>query len=124
MKELDAKVFPSEENTIIVFTDPIYGGAHRYMIQECLGFIDGKTQYAGTSQTIQFVQKNEDGSLTPGLQDEQLVFMLIDRIEKLNERFPSDSNKTKIEGLKMFIDASEERIKDRMDRGVMGDLKK
>jgi hypothetical protein len=29
-----------------------------------------------------------------------------------------------IAGLKMFLDACRERVQDRMDRGVMGDLKK
>ncbi len=127
MIQLEAKVFPSDENTIKVQEDPEYGGAHKYMFTNCLGFKDGKTQYDEpyySSQTIQFVQKNEDGSMTPGLQSEQIVLALIDRQEKLNARFPSEFNTKALAGLRMFLEAQKERVEDRMGRGVMGDLKK
>lgn len=125
MKTIEAKVFPSEENTIRVEDDQIYGGAHRYDVRNCLGFSDGKTQYVsdGSSQVIQFVQKNEDGSMTPGLQSEQLVLLLIDRQEKLNARFPSPFSEKALAGLKMFLEAQKERVEDRINRGVMGNLK-
>ncbi len=55
MKTIEAKVFPSEENTITVTEDAIYGGAHLYKIKNCLGFNDGKTDYVNSCQTIQFV---------------------------------------------------------------------
>lgn len=127
MLQIEAKVFPSEENTITVQEDKEYGGAHLYKFTNCLGFKDGKTQYDEpyySSQTIQFVQKNEDGSMTPGLQSEQIVLALIDRQEKLNARFPSLFNAKALAGLRMFIEAQKERVEDRMNRGVMGDLKK
>lgn len=73
---------------------------------------------------IQFIQKLDDGTVIPGLQSEQLVLMLIDRHKKLNARFPSAQNEKMIQGLEMFLDASRERVEDRMNRGVMGDLKK
>ncbi len=125
--QLEALVFPSEEKTISVQKDADYGGAHKYTFTNCLGFKDGRTQYDDpyySSQTIQFVQKNEDGSMTPGLQSEQIVLALIDRQEKLNARFPSAFNEKALTGLKMFLEAQKERVEDRMGRGVMGDLKK
>lgn len=94
------------------------------MIRECLGFNDGKTQYTDSEQVIRFVQKNDDGSMIPGLQSEQLVLALLDRHEKLNDRFPSEQNAKMVAGLQMFLDACEERVKSRIERGVMGELKK
>ena len=117
-------VYPSDEPTISVVDDAIYGGAHCYVIRECLGFNDGKTQYVETEQVVRFVQKNDDGTMIPGLQSEQLVLALLDRHEKLNTRFPSEQNAKMIAGLRMFLEACEERVKNRMERGVMGELKK
>ncbi len=131
--QLDSTVFPSEEKTISVEADPVYGGAHHYHAQNCLGFNDGKTDYQqhpsentpdDSYQTIQFVQKADDGTITPGLQSEQLVLILLDRHEKLNARFPSPQNEEMIAGLKAFLNACEQRVKDRMERGVMGNLAK
>lgn len=124
VKPIDAVVYPSDEPTISVVDDATYGGAHCYVIRECLGFNDGKTQYVETRQVIRFVQKNDDGTMIPGLQSEQLVLALLDRHEKLNARFPSKQNAKMIAGLRMFLEACEERVKNRMERGVMGELKK
>lgn len=143
-KTLDLTVFPSTETTISVQHDEAYGGAHLYSIQNCLGFADGQTQYQprptwaefsttipsaerepdASCQTIQFVHKADDGTITPGLQSEQVVLMLLDRTEKLNARFPSPHNDTMIEHLKGFLAASEARVKERVERGVMGNLSK
>jgi hypothetical protein len=120
---LDAKVFPSEENSIIAHSMD-GSDAHRYEIRDCLGYNEGKTQYDDTSQTIQFVHKRDNGTVFPGLQSEQLVLVLLDRHKKLNERFPSAQTKQMIQGLQMFLDASKDRVKERIDRGVMGELKK
>lgn len=124
VKPIDAVVYPSDEPTISVVDDATYGGAHCYVIRECLGFDDGKTQYVETEQVIRFVRKNDDGTMIPGLQSEQLVLALLDRHEKLNARFPSEQNAKMIAGLRMFLEACEERVKNRMERGVMGELKK
>ena len=124
-KPLPALVFPSTQPTITVADDKDYGGAHHYEIMNCKGFNNGKTEYVDAGgQAIQFVQKNEDGTIVPGLQSEQLVLVLIDRHEKLNARFPSPQNEKMLEGLKIFLAACKERVQDRMDRGVMGNLKK
>lgn len=124
VKPIDAKVYPSEERTISVVDDAAYGGAHCYIIRECLGFNEGKTQYTDTEQVIQFVQKNDDGSVIPGLQSEQIVKVLLDRHEKLNARFPSEQNSRMVAGLRMFLEACADRVKSRIERGVMGELKK
>lgn len=121
---LDGCVFPSEDRTIEVVRDETYGGAHCYLIRECLGFVGGQTVYTTIQQVLQFVQKLDDGSVIPGLQSEQVVLVLIDRHKKLNARFPSPQNEKMIKGLEMFLEASRERVEDRMNRGVMGDLKK
>ena len=123
MKQLDYKVFPSEEPTIKVEDDPIYGGAHLYEIQDSIGFNNGKADYVSTKHTIQFVQKSDDGTMIPGVQSEQLAFVLLDRCNKLNTRFPSEQNLKMIQGLTMFIEACEERVSNRIGRGVMGKLK-
>ena len=123
-KPIDDAVFPSEERTISVVDDEIYGGAHCYFVRECLGFVDGNTKYTGDEQMIQFVHKSDHGTIVPGLQSEQLVLVLLDRHQKLNNRFPSEQNAKMVEGLQMFLDACKERVQERIERGVMGELKK
>ena len=124
IKQLEAKVYPSDENTIEVFDDDSYGGAHCYLIKNCIGFSDGKTKYVDSLQNIQFVKKLDDGTMIPGLQSEQIVLALVDRQKKLNARFPSPQNEKALKGLEMFLEAQKERVEDRINRGVMGDLKK
>lgn len=124
MKQLDYTVFPSEEKTIFVSEDDTYGGAHFYSANACLGFNDGKTQYAGSVQSLQFVKKEDDGDMTQGFQSEQLVYILLDRAIKLNNRFPSAQNEKMIKGLEMFLEACKERVEERISRGVMGQLAK
>lgn len=124
LMQLAGKVFPSNESTVFVENDPDYDGAHTYHIQECTGFTDGKPNYVDTHQTIRFVQKNLDGTMTPGVQSEQLIIMLLDRHEKLNAKFESEQYTSLRHGLLMFLEASENRVKERIARGVMGDLKK
>lgn len=121
---LDGCVYPSEEKTIQAVYDKTYGGAHCYIMRECLGFADGVTSYTGNAQVIQFVQKLDDGTVIPGIQSEQLALVLLDRHKKLNARFPSQQNEKMIKGLEMFLEACKERVQSRMERGVMGKLEK
>lgn len=124
METLNFAVFPSTQKTIKVLEDPGHDdGAHTYVVNESLGFKDGQALYVNTTQTLRFVRKNDDGTIDPGMQSEQLALVLMDRAEKLNKRFPSDQNEKMIAGLKMFLDACRERVEDRIKRGVMGDLK-
>ena len=129
MKELNKTVFPSTEKTIKVndqLDGPDYGGAHEYQFKNSIGF-DNKTGVAGyveSYQTINFVMKRDDGSMMPGVQSEQLLIALIDRHKKLNEKFPSREGAlaiTKMEEALMWL---ERRVQERMERNVMGDLKK
>jgi hypothetical protein len=123
-RELESTVYPSTERTLSVIREDDYDGAHVYYAMNCNGFKDGNTEYVGTEQQIRFVKKNNDDSITPGLQSEQLVHILLDRTRKLNDKFPSDQNVKMMKGLQMFLEACKERIEDRIDRGVMGNLKK
>lgn len=120
----DGKVFPSDEQCVWVEDDAIYGGAHHYSAKKSTGFNNGKATYVEEFADLQFVQKNDDGSMIPGLQSEQLALILLDRAKKLNARFPSVYNDKMILGLNMFLEACKERVEDRINRGVMGDLKK
>ena len=124
MRIIKQTVFPSKVKTIRVKEDDTYGGAHEYTINNCKGFNNGQTEYTESTQTIKFVKKLDDGTITEGLQSEQLVLMLLDRHEGLNDRFPSKQNQEMVDGLWMFLDACRERVQERMDRGVMGKLKK
>jgi hypothetical protein len=126
MKTLEkSNVYPSQMNTVILHEeDDVYGGAHCYSFTNCLGFAGGETQYTDSTQTIQFVQKLDDGRIIPGLQSEQIVIALIDRQKKLNARFPSSHSEKAIRGLETFLEAQRERVEERLQRGVMGDLKK
>lgn len=123
MKQLDLLVFPSNEKTISVENDPIYGGAHKYEIRHSLGFEKLEAVYNDEITTLQFVQKNDDGSVVSGVQSEQLVLAVLDRTKKLNDRFPSEYNARMIEGLNIFLQACKDRVEDRINRGVMGKLK-
>lgn len=118
-------VYPSDVPSISVDWDSKYLGAHRYTFRNCTGFENGVTWYKTDSeQTIQFVMKNEDGSVVPGLQNEQLVLAILDRIKKMNTVYPSKVNDLQIKALEIFLDACKLRIDDRIARGVMGKLEK
>ncbi|MGY3091087.1 hypothetical protein ACVWYF_004151 [Hymenobacter sp. UYAg731] len=123
---LAATVFPSTEQTVSVKEDATYGGAHEYTLRESLGF-DPETQqaiYTDSTQTIRFVHKPDEAPMEAGAQSEQLAIILLDRCVKLNARFPSSHNAKMIAGLETFLDACRERVQERIDRGVMGQLKK
>lgn len=124
MKTLEQSVYPSQQPTVHVHEDDIYGGAHRYEFTDCYGFEKGQTQYGEGRQVLQFVRKQDDGTIIPGAQSEQIVIALLDRQEKLNARFPSPFSEKAIRGLRMFLEAQQERVDDRLKRGVMGELKK
>lgn len=125
-KVIDAKVFPSADCTITVKDDATYGGAHEYCLIESLGFdpAQGAAIHANTTQTIRFVHKPDDAPMAAGVQSEQLAYVLLDRCQKLNARFPSDHNAKMIAGLEIFLEACRERVEERLSRGVMGQLKK
>lgn len=123
-KELPYTVYPSNEVTMFVNDSDGYGGAHDYLFKVTTGKKDGKTEYLNEYESVQFVQKCDDGVIYAGAQDEQLIYILLDRIKKLNDKFPSVYNDKVIRGLKTALDGMEERVKDRLNRGVLGELKK
>jgi hypothetical protein len=124
MKQLEFKVFPSEEKTIFVEDDDTYGGAHNYSAKTSVGFNNGVAEYTENEINLRFVKKLEDGTMIDGLQSEQLVYILIDRTNKLNAKYPSGFNEEMLRGLNIYLDACKARIEDRLNRGVMGELKK
>jgi hypothetical protein len=125
-KELiQGPVFPSMENTIWACnTDDEYGGAHCYEFKNCLGFENGETKYDESKSVIQFIKKNADGTVIPGLQNEQIVIAMIDRLKKLDAKFPHPENKVQLECLEGYLSACKRRVEERMGRGVMGNLTK
>ena len=123
-KELPYTVYPSNEETIFVNDSDGYGGAHDYIFKVTTGKKNGKTEYLNEYETVQFVQKTDDGTIYTGAQDEQLIYILLDRIKKLNDRFPSVYNDKVIRGLKTALEGFEDRVRDRLDRGVIGKLEK
>ncbi len=126
MKRLPLKVYPSKFESISVEDDEKYSGAHKYEAVNCLGFDqEAKTaKYDTTSQTIQFVEKKEDGTIIPGLQSEQLLLILIDRHQKLDTVYPDPENRKFIEALKNALGHQESRTHNRMASGKMGKLEK
>jgi hypothetical protein len=123
-RALPTPVYPSGVLSVFSADDPKYGGGHRYQFLNSIGFSKDEAGYVKSRQEISFVKKEEDGTITPGLQSEQLVIALIDRHKKLNAQYPSDFTMKMITGLQMFLEACKERVQDRIGRGVMGDLKK
>ena len=120
---LSPVVYPSEEQTIIVEKNDEYGGAHTYHLFNSRGFNNGVAEYTNTSQKIQFVQKNADGSIIEGVQSEQLAYVLLDRIDKLAAVYPHVYVDDMRRGLYIFLDACKKRIDERLSRNVMGELK-
>lgn len=125
---IGSTVFPSVQQTIAVAKDddPDYGGAHRYQFKNSLGFNSEKNEaeYHDSYQEIHFVKKSLNGSMEPGIQSEQLLLALIDRHKKLNAKFPSVDGENAIEHMKRAVMNLGARVRERMNRGVMGDLKK
>lgn len=117
-------VYPSDKITIGVVNDD-FDGAYEYQFVNCLGFESGETQYDPAQiQRINFVRKREDGTMIPGLQSEQLLIALIDRHKKLNAKYPSREGALAITKMEEALHWLEARVRERIDRGVMGKLEK
>ena len=116
-------VYPSTINTIKVVDDTKYGGAHNYILQNSKGYNNGVAEYDDSTTEINFIQKNDDGSIIPGVQDEQLILVMLDRAKKLNEVYPSKWNSIKIHALNIALNACKGRVKGRIADGIMGQLK-
>jgi len=98
--------------------------AHSFKFQNSLGFNNGQAQYAPDSfQELQFVQKLNDGTIVPGLQTEQLLMAIYIRHKAINDRFPSAIGESFLGHIAAALTLQEDRVRERMDRGVMGELK-
>jgi hypothetical protein len=122
--KLIGKVFPSNKMTISVRDDDTYSGAHYYEFNNCKGFNNGETEYTENKQSIQFIKKEDDNSIVEGIQSEQLLIALIDRHKKLNDRFPSREGSLAITKMEEALHWLEARVKERINRNIMGELKK
>lgn len=117
-------VYGSKEPSIRVETEDFYGGAHRYYLKNCIGWSDGKTQYVEDETVIQIVKK-EPGTdeIIPGIQHQQLLMLQIDSLHKMYKKFPSPQTERAIRLLQQALACLDERVKERVDRNVMGELK-
>lgn len=122
---VEGTVYPSTEQTIKVIEDQKYGSTYTYTISP-MSKLDGDvTIYNDNNpQIIRFVRKLADGTWVEGIQDEQLAYILLDRVKKLNEKIPSRWNKVKIKALEIYLSACKYRIKDRIAEKKFGTLKK
>lgn len=82
---------------------------------------------AAPGQIIQFIEKapKEEGSsemvlVTEGTTNEELLRVLIDRVQELNKKFMSRENSLAITKLQEGLLWLEERTRDRIRRGVEG----
>ena len=122
---VEGAVYPSTEQTIKVIENQKYGSAYAYSINPMSKLENGKTIYNENNPTyLRFVQRLEDGTWAEGIQDEQFVYVLLDRIKKLNEKIPSAWNKMKIKALEIYLSACKYRIKERIADNKFGTLKK
>lgn len=133
----DPCVFVQEDDS------PYQGGAHNYFLTECLGYNATlkKTDFITAEYTadanvgpvftqmqkISFVQKSQHGdhaSVKAGITREQVLFALRHSLEEVNKVYPSEFNEKAIHHITQTLVCLEQRIADRQDRGVMGELKK
>lgn len=126
---LNATVYPSSVKSVAVddFDGEEYeGGAHRYIFRDSLGFNSEtkEAEYADSEQIIDFVMKDPIGGIKAGVQSEQLLIALIDRHKKLNAKFPSREGAIAITKMEEALHWLRARVEERINRGVMGDLKK
>ena len=117
-------VYPSNVETIEFMNDD-FNGAHRYRIKLSRGYNQTKKRvdYSDKKTVIQFIQKNADGSVIPGLQDEQLILVMMDRLKKLDAKFHSDTVTKKMKALQDYLDACKERFDERREKGITNVLK-
>lgn len=122
------QVYPSTEASVFALEHGDgYGGAHDYEIITSRGIAGGRLDLTGDFEGITFLQKRDLGNgnveVRPGLQSEQLLIVLIDRHKKLDAVFPCKENKQLIGHLEAALGCIEARVRDRLERGVAGQLK-
>lgn len=120
IKEIKGFVYPSTLNTIKVVDDQS-GGAYNYILQNSRGYNKGRVEYDDSTTKINFV-KNEDGSIIPGVQEEQLLLILLDRTKKLNKTNPNKWNDLKIQAFNVALDACKGFMKSKIADEALSDL--
>lgn len=93
---------------------------HRYELEN----FEAKNQ---PGQVIQFIEKTsvpgQPGQLATvndGTTNEEVMKMLIDRLQSLYDKFPSEETYTSISFLKVALYAQQSRTYERQQRGVEG----
>ena len=74
-------------------------------------------------QVIHFYRLNEDGANVPGSTNEVVMRVLIDRLKKLEAKFPCRENSIAITKLEEALMWLHKRTEDRIKRGVEGQHK-
>jgi len=74
----------------------------------------------GPNQTLSFYRLNEDGSDVPGTTNEIVLRILINRMQKLNAKFPCRENALAITKLEEALMWLHKRTEDRIERNVEG----
>lgn len=81
-------------------------------------------EHESASQIIQFIEKEPEGeglkTINDGTTNEEVLLMLIDRMQYLQGMFPCRENAIVITKLQESLMWLEERTKDRKKRGVEG----
>lgn len=116
--------FPSSFVSVKGLKEPDYDEpAHKFIVTPSLGFENGESVWAlGGQMTLQFVKKLEDGTVIPGLQTEQLLRITLMRHTAFQKKFPSKENACFITHIQEALFWLQERVQERIDRGVMGKL--
>lgn len=93
---------------------------HRYELEN----FEAKNQ---PGQVIQFIEKTpvpgQPGQLATvndGTTNEEVMKMLIDRLQSLYDKFPSEETKVSIDHIKVALYAQQSRTYERQQRGVEG----
>lgn len=72
------------------------------------------------NQHVRFMKKQDGQLVYEGTTNEELIGILLHRIEGLNQKFPCFENVKAMAGLVMAQNALNERTKGRVERGVEG----
>ena len=83
---------------------------HQYVIETVMG----ATEY------LPFYKMSEDGKKIDGVTNEEVISVLIHRLEKLNEKFFCPENSFAIDNLRGALMWLARRTEDRTTRGVEG----
>lgn len=108
------------QNTVQVAPDH-FGGAHLYRIQNLAERDEqGNWIESDISQALQFLNRLPDGTTVEGVIDVQVIDVLIDRLIKMNGRFPDPQNNLALSHLYSARACFEQRSKERLENGKLG----